>query len=88
MTNTPTIDSVIEQLKTKGIKVDQEHNLLGDGSTSVVGYKLWVVSLADGILVAFDEVGHEDGVYVHAACKIRHQSLCGGLAGHVAYRVA
>ena len=30
MTNTPTIDSVIEQLKTKGIKVDQEHKLFGD----------------------------------------------------------
>lgn len=30
MTNTPTIDSVIEQLKTKGIKVNQEHKLLGD----------------------------------------------------------
>ena len=32
MTNTPTIDSVIEQLKTKGIKVNQEHKLLGDGN--------------------------------------------------------
>ena len=30
MTNTPTIDSVIEQLKTKGIKVDQEHKLFAD----------------------------------------------------------
>ena len=32
MTNTPTIDSVIEQLKAKGIKVDQEHKILGDGN--------------------------------------------------------
>ena len=32
MTNTPTIDSVIEQLKAKGIKVDQENKLLGDGN--------------------------------------------------------
>ena len=32
MTNTPTIDSVIEQLKTKGIKVNQEYKLLGDGN--------------------------------------------------------
>ena len=30
MTNTPTIDSVIEQLKDKGIKVDQQHKLLDD----------------------------------------------------------
>ena len=34
MTNTPTIDSVIEQLKAKGIKVNQEHKLLGDGNTT------------------------------------------------------
>ena len=27
MTNTPTIDSVIEKLKVKGIKVDQQHDL-------------------------------------------------------------
>ena len=32
MTNTSTIDSVIDQLKAKGIKVDQEHKLLGDGN--------------------------------------------------------
>ena len=32
MTNTPTIDSVIEQLKAKGIKVDQQHNLLDDNN--------------------------------------------------------
>ena len=39
MTNTPTIDSVIEQLKAKGIKVDQEHKLLGDGSR--IKYTKW-----------------------------------------------
>ena len=39
MTNTPTIDSVIEQLKAKGIKVDQEHNLLGDGNK--IKYTKW-----------------------------------------------
>lgn len=32
MTNTPTIDSVIEQLKAKEIKVDQQHNLLDDNN--------------------------------------------------------
>ena len=39
MTNTPTIDSVIDQLKAKGIKVDQEHNLLGDGNR--IKYTKW-----------------------------------------------
>ena len=32
MTNTPTIDSVIEQLKAKGIKVDQQHDLYEDSN--------------------------------------------------------
>lgn len=32
MTNTPTIDSVIEQLKAKGIKVDQQHELEDDSN--------------------------------------------------------
>lgn len=32
MTNTPTIDSVIEQLKAKGIKVDQHHELEDDSN--------------------------------------------------------
>lgn len=32
MTNTPTIDSVIEQLKAKGIKVDQEHKVFDDNN--------------------------------------------------------
>ena len=32
MTNTPTIDSVIEQLKSKGIKVDQQHVLFEDSN--------------------------------------------------------
>ena len=39
MANTPTIDSVIEQLKAKGIKVDQEHKLLGDGNR--IKYTKW-----------------------------------------------
>ena len=34
MTNTPTIDSVIEQLKSKGIKVDQQHELFEDSNTT------------------------------------------------------
>ena len=34
MTNTPTIDSVIEQLKAKGIKVDQQHELFEDSNTT------------------------------------------------------
>lgn len=32
MINTPTIDSVIEQLKAKGIKVDQQHELFDDSN--------------------------------------------------------
>lgn len=32
MTNTPTVDSVIEQLKAKGIKVDQQHDLFDDSN--------------------------------------------------------
>ena len=39
MTNTPTIDSVIEQLKAKGIKVDQEYKLVGDGNR--IKYTKW-----------------------------------------------
>ena len=42
MTNTPTIDSVIEQLKTKGIKVNQEHKLLGDGNKTK--YTKWYIN--------------------------------------------
>ena len=39
MTNTPTIDSVIEQLKTKGIKVDQKHKVFDD--TNRTKYTKW-----------------------------------------------
>ena len=39
MTNTSTIDSVIEQLKAKGIKVDQEYKLVGDGNR--IKYTKW-----------------------------------------------
>lgn len=39
MTNTPTIDSVIEQLKAKGIKVDQHHELEDD--TNRIKYNNW-----------------------------------------------
>ena len=39
MTNTPTIDSVIEQLKAKGIKVDQQHDLFEDSNR--IKYTKW-----------------------------------------------
>lgn len=39
MTNTPTIDSVIEQLKAKGIKVDQEHKVFDDNNR--IPYNKW-----------------------------------------------
>nr|DAU33648.1 MAG TPA: hypothetical protein [Caudoviricetes sp.] len=39
MTSTPTIDSVIEQLKAKGIKIDQEHKVFDDSNR--IKYTKW-----------------------------------------------